>query len=520
MRPSLPAALLVCSATGVAVAQRGATAPAMPRDFDAYVTQALQQFHVPGLAIAVVKDGRTIFAKGYGVRRLGDPTSMDAHTLFQIASNTKAFTDAVLAMLVDSGRIAWDDPVQKYLPWFQLADPWVTREFTIRDLVTHRSGLGLGAGDLVWYHSDYSAEEVVRHLRAAKPVTSFRSTYAYDNVLYIAAGLVIEAVTGRPWSQNIRERIFTPLQMTEATTDIGAFLRPGADAAAPHGWVDGQVRVVPRDTIDNTLPAGGIIANVTDLAKWMTVQLDSGRTAGGRLWSAREAREMWSPQTVLGIGTPPPALAALRANFAAYGLGWFLRDYRGRKIASHTGGLSGMTSQTTLVPDERLGIVILTNGESGIFGALTWRLLDHFLGAPATDWAGIESRLQDADRIRGDSIERAQGASRDSLSKPSLPPARYAGSYRDALYGDATISSENGGLVLRFSHSTAFVGDLVHWQYDTYVARWRTRNIADAFVTFTLNPDGSIDSFRMAAVSPLADFSFDYQDLIFKRIGG
>ncbi|HEY6807934.1 MAG TPA: serine hydrolase [Gemmatimonadales bacterium] len=521
MRHSTRAALLVLAvAAAPAAAQRSTPASALPRDFDTYVTQALRQFHVPGLAIAVVKDGRTIFAKGYGVRRLGDSTLVDAHTLFQIASNSKAFTDALLAMLVDSGRLAWDDPVQKYLPWFQLADPWVTREFTIRDLVTHRSGLGLGAGDLVWYHSDYSSEEVVRHLRAARPVTSFRSAYAYDNVLYLAAGLVIEAVTGKPWSQNIRERIFSPLQMSEATTDIGAFTRPGADAATPHGWADGRVQIVPRDTVDNILAAGGIIANVTDLAKWMTAQLDSGRTAGGRLWSARQAREMWSPQTILGIGTPPPALAALRANFAAYGLGWFLRDYRGRKIVSHTGGLSGMTSQTTLVPDERLGIVILTNGESGIFQALTFRLLDHFFGVPATDWAGIEARLQDQDRARGDSIERAQRASRDSLSKPSLPPERYAGAYRDALYGDATIASENGGLVLRFSRSPAFVGDLVHWQYDTWVVRWRQRNLADAFVTFTLNPDGSVDSFRMAAVSPLADFSFDYQDLAFKRIGG
>jgi CubicO group peptidase (beta-lactamase class C family) len=520
MRHTLRAALLVCSAAGSAVAQRGAPAPALPRDFDAYVTQALQQFHVPGLAIAVVKDGRTIFAKGYGVRRLGDPTPVDAHTLFQIASNSKAFTDAVIATLADSGRIAWDDPVQKYLPWFQLADPWVTREFTIRDLVTHRSGLGLGAGDLVWYHSDYSSEEVVRHLRAAAPVTSFRSSYAYDNVLYLAAGLVIESVTGKPWSQNIRERIFTPLGMNEATTAIGDLARPGADAATPHGWADGRLQIVPRDTVDNILAAGGIIANVTDLAKWMTVQLDSGRTAGGRLWSAREAREMWSPQTILTVGTPPPALAALRANFAAYGLGWFLRDYRGRKIVSHTGGLSGMTSQTTLVPDEHLGIVILTNGESGIFSALTWRLLDHFLGAPATDWAGIQARLQDQARAQGDSVERAQRASRDSLSQPSLPAGRYAGTYHDALYGDANIANENGGLVLRFSHSPAFVGDLVHWQYDTWVARWRQRNLADAFVTFTLNPDGSVDGYRMAAVSPLADFSFDYQDLHFKRVGG
>jgi CubicO group peptidase (beta-lactamase class C family) len=497
-------------------AQR-ATSAALPKDLDAYINQALTEFHVPGLAVAIVKDGQVIFAKGYGVRRLGDPTPVDPHTLFQIASNSKAFTDGLLAQLVDSGKLSWDDPVQKYLPWFQLSDPWVTREFTIRDLITHRSGLGLGAGDLVWWHSDYSAEEVVRHLRAAKSVTSFRSRYAYDNVLYIAAGLVIEAVTGKSWSEVVRQRIFTPLGMSEATTDIGAFTRPGSDAATPHGWRAGKVQIATQDTINNTLPAGGIIANVTDLAKWMTAQLDSGRYAGGQLWTTRRTREMWSPQTILPIGNPPPAFAALRANFQAYGLGWVLRDYRGRKIVSHTGGLTGMTSQTTLVPDEHLGIVILTNGESGIFGALTWRLLDHFLGAPTTDWAGLFAHLEDQQRIEGDSIVHAATASRDSLSHPSLALAKYAGTYHDALYGDATIALENGHLVLRFSHSPSFTGDLEHWQYDTFVARWRTPGIEDAYVTFSLNADGSVASYGMAAVSPLADFSFDYQDLLFKR---
>jgi CubicO group peptidase (beta-lactamase class C family) len=509
--------LVAASLAGQRVPPPAPAPPVMPKGWDAYVTHAMEEFHVPGLALAVVKDGKVIYTWGYGVRRMGDATKVDTHTLFQIASNTKAFTDAMIAQLADSGRISWDDPVTKYLPWFALSDPWVTREFTIRDLVTHRSGLGLGAGDLVWWHSDYSAEDVVRHLRAAKPVTSFRSGYAYDNVLYIAAGLVLESVTGKSWSQNLQERILNPLGMTETTSDIGAFSRSGADAATPHGWSNGSVGITPRDTINNTLPAGGIIANVADLSKWMMTQLDSGRYSGGRLWSARETREMWSPQTILPIGNIPAEFAALRPNFQAYGLGWFLRDFRGRKIVSHTGGLSGMTSQTTLVPDERLGIVILTNGESGIFGALTWRLLDHFLGGGNTDWAKLFSDREAQGRAQGDSIVKAAQASRDSASKPSLSPATYAGTYHDDLYGDAAITQENGGLVLRFSHSPSFTGDLKHWQHDTFIAHWWARGIEDAYVTFALNPDGTIDSFKMAAVSPLADFSFDYQDLMFKK---
>jgi CubicO group peptidase (beta-lactamase class C family) len=503
-------ATLTACAAATAEAQVG-----LPKDLDAEVTRALRLYQVPGMAIAVVKDGTVLLARGYGVRRLGDPSPVDANTYFQIASNTKAFTTALLAQLVDSGKLAWDDPVTKYLAWFQLSDPWVTREFTIRDLVTHRSGLGLGAGDLLWFHSNYGAEEVVRRLRAAKPVTSFRSAYAYDNVLYIAAGLVIEAVTGRRWSDVVKERIFMPLGMTAAGTDIA--LMSSADAASAHSLTAGRVEIVPLDTIENTLPAGGIIANVHDLAKWMIVRLDSGRLAGdGRLFSTRQAAEMWAPQTILPIGNPPLPLAGLRPNFAAYGLGWALRDYRGHKIVTHDGGLAGMTSRTILVPDLKLGIVMLTNAEQSVYAPLGFELLDHFFGLPRTDWV---TRYHDAlGQAQGmaDSVQRAQAAQRDTASRPSLPLARYAGRYADALYGDATITSEGDKLVLRFAHSPAFVGDLRQWQHDTFVAHWRAAHIEDAFVTFALNPDGSIEHFKMAAVSPLADFSFDYQDLLFE----
>lgn len=514
MRTTLRWALATVAGVFATVPRAAVAQVGLPRDLDAEATRALRLFQVPGMAIAVVKDGKVLLARGYGVRRMGDPAPVDANTCFQIASNTKAFTTALLAQLVDSGRLAWDDPVTKYLPWFQLSDPWVTREFTIRDLVTHRSGLGLGAGDLLWFHSNYSAEDVVRRLRAARPVTSFRSAYAYDNVLYIAAGLVIEAVTGQRWSDVVRQRIFTPLGMTAAGTDIA--LMSTADAATAHSLSGGRLHIVPLDTIDNTLPAGGIIANVTDLAKWMIARLDSGAIpGGGRLFSARQAAEMWSPQTILPIGDAPAALAGLRPNFAAYGLGWSLRDYRGHKIVSHDGGLAGMTSRTLLVPDLKLGIVMLTNAEEPVYAPLAFELLDHFLGAARTDWITRFHDVLVGVQARADSMTRAQAAQRDTASRPSLPLARYAGRYNDALYGDATLMLEGDHLVLRFSHSPAFVGDLQHWQYDTFVAHWRTAHIEDAYVTFALLPDGSIEHFKMAAVSPLADFSFDYQDLLF-----
>jgi CubicO group peptidase (beta-lactamase class C family) len=503
------------------VASPAAAQTRLPKDLDTEVAKALRVFQVPGMAIAVVKDGQVLLARGYGIRRMGDSTRVDATTLFQIASNTKAFTTALLAQLVDSGRIAWDDPVTKYLPWFQLSDPWVTREFTIRDLLTHRSGLGLGAGDLLWFHSNYGSEEIVRRLRTVKPVTSFRSAYAYDNVLYLAAGLVIEAVTGQKWSDAVRQRILTPVGMTGTGTDIA--MMSSANAAAPHSLSAGKLTIVPIDTIDAIIPAGGLISSVTDLAKWMIVRLDSGRiggAGGSTLFSVAQAKEMWSPQTILPIGDAPGVLRALRPNFAAYGLGWVLHDYRGHKIVTHDGGLAGMTSRTVLVPDQRLGIVMLTNAEEPAYAPLEYELLDYYFGAPRTDWITAYHAVIAQAEAQADSAMRAATAARDTTSQPPLPLARYAGRYTDPMYGDATIVLEGDHLVLRFSHSPPFVGDLAHWQYDTFVAHWRAAHIEDAYVTFALRPDGSIDHFTMAAVNPLADFSFDFQDLRFEPAVG
>ena len=230
------------------------------KDFDAYVTRGLQVLRTPGASIAVVKDGRVLFAKGYGVRTVGDTARVDAHTLFQIASNTKAFTTAALAMLADDGKLSWDDPVAKLLPGFQLHDAYVTREFTVRDLVTHRSGLGLGAGDLLWFHSNYNRGEIAYRIRFAKPVSSFRSAYAYDNVLYIVAGEIFPAVAAQSWDEFVKNRIFTPLGMSESGTTT-AFFTASRNAAAPHAVEDGKLQVVPLDSVDNISPAAGIASN-------------------------------------------------------------------------------------------------------------------------------------------------------------------------------------------------------------------------------------------------------------------
>ena len=493
----------------------------LPPDLDAALAKVLKAFEVPGVGLAVVKDGKVLVAKGYGVRKLGEPAAVDAQTLFAIASNTKVFTATALGLLVEEGKIEWDGPVIRYLPWFQLGDPYLTRELTVRDLLVHRSGLGLGAGDLLlWPPSTYGRTEIVKRLRFVPLATSFRSAYAYDNVLYIAAGEVIQAVSGRTWEDFLTERILKKVGMAGSTVRFADF--SGApNAAAAHAPIDGVVREVKPFESDNMNPAGGIASSAADMAKWALILLNEGRLGdGSRLFSERTARELMTIVTPMPIGAPPAELAALRRNFTGYALGLGVHDYRGRKIVTHTGGLSGYVSKVTLVPELGLGVVVLTNQESTeAFMAVTYHILDYYLAAPRTDWVAAYLAVRGRQRAQTAAVVDKAAASRDAASRPSLPLARYAGLYRDAWYGDIAIEDEGGKLVVRFAHTPGLVGDCEHWQYDTFVVRWRDRELrADAFLTFALNPDGTIDRAKMAPVSPDTDFSFDFQDLVLKPV--
>jgi CubicO group peptidase (beta-lactamase class C family) len=500
-----------------AVAQ---TAP--PADLDAWVTRAMKEFEVPGVAVAIVKDGKMVFAKGYGVRSLGDPKPVDEHTLFGIASNSKAFTAAALAMLVDEGKVSWDDPVQKYLPSFQVHDPYVTREITVRDLLSHRAGLGLGAGDLLfWPDTDVSRDQVVSAVRYIRPESSFRSQYAYNNLMFVVAGQVIAHVSGKPWEQFIAERIFTPLGMTE--TRVGALTVPGINFASPHsrGWRQ-QGTLVPvtlnRDEV--WAAAAGIRANVVDLSKWMTVQLNGGKLADSkRLWSEATARQMWSPQTIVPIGDPPPALKATKPMFSAYCLGWTARDYRGHRVISHGGGLTGMVTTVQMIPELNLGVVVLTNQEAtGAYASILYHIFDHYLNLPPTDWiTAYHGALVDT-LAKAHGAEKKLDDVRVPNTKPSLELAKYAREYRDDWYGKVDIKLQDGKLMLTMPHAFHMTAELEHWHYDTFRARFTDPTVPDAFVTFTLTRDGGIDTMTMQAVSSLADFSFDYQDLLFKPV--
>ncbi len=516
-------------AAPIATPAAPATAPAAMQDFDAYVESVRKQFDVPGIAVAIVKDGKIVFERGYGVRTLGEPAKVDQHTQFAIASNTKAFTAASISMLADDGKLELDDRVIDHLPWFRMSDPYITHEMRIRDLLAHRSGLGLGAGDLLfWPTTSYTTREVAQRLRDVPISGGFRERYAYDNILFGVAQLVIEQASGISYEQFLRTRIFAPLDMTETRFNADA-IKPGDNVASGHAKFDfTDLKPVPTLTWSNVSGAGGIYSSVHDLGKWMRVQLDGGVISGEgdnatRLFSEKRQRQMWSVLTPIPVSKPSvPELAAAMPNFSGYGEGWFLSDYRGHKLVWHTGGWPGMVSRLTLVPERKLGVVVLTSQEIGAaFNAVTMRALDAYLDAPRTDWLAAYAAAVAKAQEKSDESWQAHLKQRDATSRPSLPLNNYAGTYRDPWYGDVVITTSGKGLQLQFSKTAQLLGDLEHWQHDSFIVRWRDRGLnADAFITFALDADGKITQARMQAISPLTDFSFDFQDLRLVPVAG
>jgi CubicO group peptidase (beta-lactamase class C family) len=494
-------------------------AAVLPPGFDALVAKSLKTFGVPGMGIAVVKDGQVVLAKGYGVRKLGEPAPVDAQTLFGIASNTKVFTATALALLVEEGKLAWDAPVTRYLRWFQMSDPYVTREMTVRDLLVHRSGLGLGAGDLLLFpESTYSRREIVERLRAIPLATSFRSAYAYDNILYVAAGELIEAVSGMTWEDFISQRILARVGMASSRPRHSADTA-GMNVAIPHAALETGVVPQPIDENDNMNAAGGILSCAEDMARWMLVHLGEGTLAdGSRLISERTERELATIVTPIPIGTPAPELAAQRTNFNGYALGLRISDYRGKKVVNHTGGLTGYVSRVFMVPELELGIAVLTNQESDdAYNSLIYAVVDQVLGVPPTDWMAAYLKVAARSQASTDEVLKKAAAKRDASLKPSLPLDAYARTYEDAWYGPILIINEGGRLAMSFAKTPGMVGDLEHWSRETFVVRWRDRALrADAYVTFVLDPDGEIVEARMKAVSPATDFSYDFHDLLLK----
>ena len=488
------------------------------QQFDALVARVQRQFDVPGVAVAIVQDGQVVLERGYGVREMGKPDKVDAHTMFAIASNTKAFTAAALNMLQDDGKLKTTDRVIDHLPWFRMSDPYVTREMRIRDLLSHRSGLSLGAGDLLyWPTSTYSTREVAERLKDVPLTGGFREKYAYDNILFGVAQLVVEAASGMPFKQFLERRVFQPLKMDETRYNSDD-LKPGDNVATGHAKFDfRELKPVGLTSWRNVSGAGGLYSSVHDLTKWMNLQLAGGTTAGGtRLFSEDRQREMWTMLTPIPVGKPSvPQLAPMVPNFLGYAQGWQLSDYAGHKLVWHTGGWPGQVSRLTLVPGRKLGVVVLTNAEVGhAFHAITYAALDMMLGTGPHDWNAAYAAAFAKAQGGADEDWKKHLAARDASSSPSLPLARYAGTYRDPWYGDVLIRNGRKGLELQFARTAELLGDLEHWQHDTFIVRWRDRGLnADAFLSFALDPDGKVREVRMEPISPLTDFSFDFQDL-------
>jgi len=514
----LLAFILMCAVQLPAFSQ-----PMTEAAIDNLVATALKTFDVPGIAVGIVKDRKVVLAKGYGVRSLKTGEPVNEHTLFGIASNSKAFTATALGMLVDEKKLRWDDKVVDYIPEFRLYDPYVTQDFTIRDLLTHRSGMGLGAGDLmIWPDgSDFTRADIIHNLRYLKQVSPFRTKYDYDNNLYIVAGEVVSKISGLSWEDFVRTRILEPLGMTE-TAPSWSRLCDTSNTIAPHGAVDGKVQVIPRTTGDLMNAAGGIYSSVNDLSKWVGMLLNKGvfGTDNKTLISKQVHKDLWTPQTLMGVSTAPP----YNTHFAAYGLGFRLADVKGYLEVSHTGGLAGMVTQILMYPELNLGIIVLTNQQVGAaFTAVANQIKDGYLGVTGIEWIKlisdrvIKSGEQADKTVQQVWAEVAKQQAGDVGSRPK--PELITGTYRDPWFGEITIEENLGKLWFRSKRSPGLAGELLYYQGQTYIAKWNDRSLdADAFVLFQTGYDGKASGIKMKPVSPLTDFSYDFQDLEFERV--
>ncbi len=493
---AVPLLIAATSADAQRAAQGAPAPPVTLNGLDAYIARAVQDWRIPGLAISIVKDDSVVFSKGYGVRELGKPGAVDAGTRFAIGSTTKAMTAVALGMLVDEKKVRWDEPVITYLPGFRVGDPYVTRELTVRDLLTHRGGLG--NADQLWASAAYPADEIMRRVATLAPAYSLRSRFIYQNIMYAVAGDVIAATSGMPWAQFLRTRIFEPLGMkaTEATL---AALDGQSNIATPHGEIADTIRPITNRPVDAVGPAGSVWSSVGDMAKWARFILDSGRVGGKRLLSEATFRELLSPQ-VIAPREIYSTMPLVRPHFFTYGLGWFLHDYQGQAVAMHTGSIDGMSALIGLIPDRRLGVYVLANlDHAELRHALMYRVFDMYSGNAPRDWSKELLALYSGLERQADSARRDQIQRRVANTRPSLPLDRYAGTYTSQTYGNAVVSVRNDAL--HFAFGRGRVGTLTHWHYDTFQAKWDDVRMDPSLVVFAPDGAGGVSSVRAFGIT-------------------
>lgn len=468
---------------------------------DAEIETMLEDWITPGVAVAVVQDDSVVFARGYGVRRLGEPGRVGPETRFAVASNSKAFTAALLFQLQEQGKLAIDDPVIDHLPAFRMSDAWVTSNIQIADLLTHRSGLPTFGGDHLWIGQLLPRDEIVRRIRWLEPAGAFRASFHYQNLMYLVAGQVAATAAGQSWDRLMEDRILDPLGMSASSTTLAA-LEQSDDVASPHETVNGKLVPVAYDDVRGVAPAAALNSNVLDMALWMRANLNGGEVDGTRILSERSTRAMQSVQYPLGVS--PWAEVNLGQRFNGYGYGWFINEYRDRKVVTHSGGLTGMISLQTLLPEEGIGVVVLTNyAPSAPTRAITNTILDAMLGEPAVDWNAVYRGFVEQGELRTTRAEEELQGSRVPDTTPSLPLDSYTGTYENRLSGAAQVRMEDGHLV--FDYNARHAGDLEHWNYDVFRVHWR-HPIFDmepmTFLQFELGRGADVESLTVTFYHP------------------
>ncbi len=500
-------ALLACSDNAKIEQKEGVS---LEKKIRQTAEQSLDAFNIPGLAVVAVKDGEVVLAEGFGVRDIESQQPVTPTTLFGIASHTKAFTAAAMATLVEQGKVDWDDKVIEHLPSFKLADPYITRELTIRDLLSHRSGLGLGAGDLmIWPNTDKTTDEVIAGLANVPIEHGFRERFDYNNLMFVTAGEVISEVSGVPYHQYVEQTLFEPMQMDESTIGFSRIDASYDNVAVGTIEMEGELHRFPLDFLEDFSAAGATAASVDDMSRWLLTLLNEGETpTDKRLFKEESLHDMWQLTTPL----PVSADAAEQGTyFRGYGLGWFVKDYYGVKHVSHSGGILGMLSFTTVIPEKEFAITVMSNQQA--FGALTaivQESLEEVLDVPDQDWVANESKkyhefIQKKSDFKVEAVEDPQSA---------LALYKYAGTYKDAWYGDVVISEQDDSLRIDFTHTEMLKGSLEHYNGNTFIVRWDEPLLeADAFIDFNVNRNNEIKTATMEAVADFTDFSFDFHNL-------
>ncbi len=480
---------------------------------DIYFQSSMQEWEIPGMAIAIVKDDTVIFAKGYGVRNIEKTDKVDENTMFGIASNTKAFTSAALAILVDEKKIKWDDKVTKYLPYFEMYNSYVTKEMTIRDLLCHRSGLKTFSGDLLWHSTSYSRKDIIERIKFLKPIYGFRSHFGYSNLMFLTAGEIISEITGISYDEFLQKNFFTPLEMKNTNTSIKEFENI-ENLASPHVKFNDEIIPIKYISWDNIAPAGGINSSVMDMCKWIKLQLHRGIINDKTYFSKEASHEMWTPQTIDRLSATDEILFPTK-HFTTYGLGWDLFDYHGRKIVNHSGGLDGMISQLVLVPEENLGFIILTNSINYLPYTLMYNVLDVFFEEKGKDYSSIFLNFIKQNEAYKKDFKIKTENERNKELKPSFKPEEYAGTYRSDLYGDATVKLNNDTLVLQFVPAPEFTSKLEHWQFDTFTVEFKNfPSLPSGTVDFIIDASAEIHEMRIEIINP----DFDFTELKFIKI--